>query len=82
MLETQYVSPSREHLGLGPTHTSALLITFRGRVDQQLGKIASLAPLDEHRRAFRLLIAADRRQRHVCTSEAVLGASHHSDRGA
>ncbi|MFC8226355.1 DUF5958 family protein [Streptomyces sp. NPDC057287] len=42
--------------GLRPTHTPAVLIT-RGKIDQQLGKIASLAPLDERRKAFRLLIA-------------------------
>ena len=42
--------------GLRPTHTPAVLIT-RGRIDDQLGKIASLAPLDERRKAFRLLIA-------------------------
>ncbi|MFF2123857.1 DUF5958 family protein [Streptomyces olivochromogenes] len=52
--------------GLRPTHTPAVLIT-RGRIDQQLSKIAGLAPLDEHRKAFRLLIAvlaiADGRRR-------------------
>ncbi|MFF3656016.1 DUF5958 family protein [Streptomyces olivochromogenes] len=52
--------------GLRPTHTPAVLIT-RGPVDQQLGKIAGLAPLDERRKAFRLLIAvlaiADGRRR-------------------
>ncbi|WP_327686240.1 DUF5958 family protein [Streptomyces sp. NBC_00467] len=42
--------------GLRLTHTPAVLIT-RGRIDQQLGKIASLAPLGERRKAFRLLIA-------------------------
>ncbi|WP_406335660.1 DUF5958 family protein [Streptomyces sp. NBC_00203] len=52
--------------GLRPTHTPAVLIT-RGRIDQQLGKIASLIPLDERRKALRLLIAvlaiADGRRR-------------------
>ncbi|MEU6417291.1 DUF5958 family protein [Streptomyces spiralis] len=55
--------------GLRPTHTPAVLIT-RGRIDQQLGKIAGLSPLDEldeRRKAFRLLIAvlaiADARRR-------------------
>nr|WTB35573.1 DUF5958 family protein [Streptomyces sp. NBC_00830] len=52
--------------GLRPTHTPAVLIT-RGRIDQQLGKIAGLAPLDERLKAFRLLIAvlaiADERRR-------------------
>src|SRR6478752_2328075 len=52
--------------GLRPTHTPAVLIS-RGRIDEQLGKIASLAPLDERRKAFRLLIAvltiADARRR-------------------
>ncbi|MGW7086832.1 DUF5958 family protein [Streptomyces sp. NPDC054871] len=51
---------------LRPTHTPAVLIT-RGRIDQQLGKIAGLVPLDERRKAFRLLIAvlaiADERRR-------------------
>ncbi|WP_336606036.1 DUF5958 family protein [Streptomyces sp. BA2] len=41
---------------LRSTHTPAVLIT-RGRIDQQLGKIAGLAPLDERRKAIRLLIA-------------------------
>ncbi|MFF0000484.1 DUF5958 family protein [Streptomyces avermitilis] len=50
--------------GLRPTHTPAVLIT-RGRIDQQLGKIAGLTPADERRKAFRLLIAvlADARRR-------------------
>ncbi|WP_230885270.1 DUF5958 family protein [Streptomyces spinoverrucosus] len=52
--------------GLRPTHTPAVLIS-RGRIDEQLGKIASLTPLDERRKAFRLLIAvlavADERRR-------------------
>jgi hypothetical protein len=52
--------------GLRPTHTPAVLIT-RGRIEHQLGKIASLNPLDERRKAFRLLIAvltiADGRRR-------------------
>ncbi|WP_030303911.1 DUF5958 family protein [Streptomyces katrae] len=52
--------------GLRPTHTPAVLIT-RGPVNQQLGKIAGLTPLDERRKAFRLLVAvlaiADQRRR-------------------
>ncbi|MER7468838.1 DUF5958 family protein [Streptomyces sp. NPDC097981] len=52
--------------GLRSTHTPAVLIT-RGRIDLHLGKIAGLAPLDERRNAFRLLIAvlaiADGRRR-------------------
>ncbi|MFD8913758.1 DUF5958 family protein [Streptomyces sp. NPDC059575] len=52
--------------GLRATHTPAVLIT-RGRIEEQLGKIASLTPLDERRKAFRLLIAvlalADERRR-------------------
>ncbi|MFK0050014.1 DUF5958 family protein [Streptomyces sp. NPDC090741] len=52
--------------GLRPTHTPAVLIT-RGPVYQQLGKIAGLTPLDERRKAFRLLVAvlaiADERRR-------------------
>ncbi|MEV6733914.1 MULTISPECIES: DUF5958 family protein [unclassified Streptomyces] len=42
--------------GLRPTHTPAVLIS-RGRISQQLGKIAGLTPLDERRKAFRLLIS-------------------------
>ncbi|QXE36418.1 hypothetical protein KQY30_21425 [Streptomyces sp. GMY02] len=52
--------------GLRLTHTPAVLIS-RGRIDEQLGKIAGLTPLDERRKAFRLLIAlltiADTRRR-------------------
>jgi hypothetical protein len=52
--------------GLRPTHTPAILIT-RGPIYQQLGKIAGLTPVDERRKAFRLLIAvlaiADERRR-------------------
>ncbi|MFF3787586.1 DUF5958 family protein [Streptomyces sp. NPDC001933] len=52
--------------GLRPTHTPAVLIT-RGRINDQLGKIASLTPRDERRKAFRLLVAvlaiADGRRR-------------------
>ncbi|MFJ6837148.1 DUF5958 family protein [Streptomyces sp. NPDC091209] len=58
--------------GLRPTHTPAVLIT-RGRIDHQLGKIASLAPRDERRKAFRLLVAvlaiADGRRRERFCSE-------------
>ncbi|MER7679820.1 DUF5958 family protein [Streptomyces sp. NPDC096934] len=58
--------------GLRPMHTPAVLIT-RGRIDDQLGKIASLAPRDERRKAFRLLVAvlaiADgRRRERNCSS--------------
>ncbi|RST17459.1 hypothetical protein E2C00_32985 [Streptomyces sp. WAC05374] len=55
--------------GLRPTHTPAVLIT-QGRINEQLGKIASLTPRGERRKAFRLLIAvlgiadARRRERH------------------
>ncbi|MET8745670.1 DUF5958 family protein [Streptomyces sp. NPDC004728] len=42
--------------GLRPTHTPAVLIT-RGRINDQLGKIASLTPRDERRKPFRLLVA-------------------------
>ncbi|MEU0990116.1 DUF5958 family protein [Streptomyces sp. NPDC005953] len=52
--------------GLRPTHTPAVLIS-QGRIDGQLAKIAALAPLDERRKAFKLLIAvlaiADARRR-------------------
>ncbi|MFJ4689615.1 DUF5958 family protein [Streptomyces sp. NPDC088789] len=62
--------------GLRLTHTPAVLIS-RGRIDEQLGKIAGLAPLDERRKAFRLLIAvltiADARRREGFCSD---GCSH------
>lgn len=52
--------------GLRPTHTPAVLIT-RGQIKQQLQKIVDLAPVDERRKAFRLLVAvlavADERRR-------------------
>ncbi|MFJ7591767.1 DUF5958 family protein [Streptomyces sp. NPDC097617] len=57
--------------GLRPTHTPAVLIT-RGPIDQQLGKIAGLTPVDERRKAFRLLIsvlavADERRRERFCS---------------
>ncbi|MGW0613913.1 DUF5958 family protein [Streptomyces sp. NPDC002788] len=62
--------------GLRPTHTPAVLIS-RGRIDEQWGKIAALAPLDERRKAFRLLSAvltiADARRRERFCSD---GCSH------
>ncbi|MGW2232271.1 DUF5958 family protein [Streptomyces formicae] len=58
--------------GLRPTHTPAVLITG-GRINEQLGKIASLTPLDERRKAFRLLISvlavADERRRRLFCSD-------------
>ncbi|MFD5426917.1 DUF5958 family protein [Streptomyces sp. NPDC127084] len=52
--------------GLRPTHTPAVLIT-RGQIKQQLQKIIDLTPVDERRKAFRLLVAvlavADERRR-------------------
>ncbi|MGQ4385188.1 DUF5958 family protein [Streptomyces sp. SAS_270] len=63
---TEDGSESILRAGLRPTHTPAVLIT-RGRIDRQLGKIASLTPRDERRKAFRLLVAvlaiADGRRR-------------------
>ncbi|WUC69196.1 DUF5958 family protein (plasmid) [Streptomyces sp. NBC_00539] len=60
------VQESIRRAGLRPTHTPAVLIS-RGRIDEQLGKIAGLTPLGERRKAFRLLIAvlavADERRR-------------------
>ncbi|MER6145872.1 DUF5958 family protein [Streptomyces sparsogenes] len=57
---------SIQRAGLRPTHTPAVLIS-RGQIDEQLGRIAGLAPLDERRKAFRLLLAvltiADARRR-------------------
>ncbi|MET3984056.1 DUF5958 family protein [Streptomyces sp. PvR034] len=62
--------------GLRLTHTPAVLITS-GRIDHQLGRIASLAPLDERRKAFRLLVAIlavadERRRERFCSG----GCSH------
>ncbi|MFJ7270982.1 DUF5958 family protein [Streptomyces sp. NPDC099050] len=52
--------------GLRPTHTPAVLIV-RGPIRHQLAKIIALTPLDERRKAFRLLVAllgiADERRR-------------------
>ncbi|MFD7262673.1 DUF5958 family protein [Streptomyces sp. NPDC059874] len=58
--------------GLRPTHTPAVLIR-RGRINEQLGKIAGLAPLDERRKAFRLLVsvlavADGRRRERYCSN--------------
>ncbi|MFE4698368.1 DUF5958 family protein [Streptomyces sp. NPDC056738] len=57
--------------GLRPTYTPAVLIT-RGRIDEQLGKVAGLTPVDERRKAFRLLVAVlaiadERRRRRFCS---------------
>lgn len=57
--------------GLRPTPTPAVLIT-RGRINEQLGKIAGLTPPDERREAFRLLtsvlaVADERRRRLFCS---------------
>ncbi|MET7649264.1 DUF5958 family protein [Streptomyces sp. NPDC005426] len=60
------VPESIRRAGLRPTHTPAVLIS-KGHIGEQLGKIAGLAPPDERRKAFRLLIAvlsiADARRR-------------------
>lgn len=65
--------------GLRATHTPAVLIT-RGRIDQQLGKIASLTPHDERLKSFRLLIAvlavADGRRRERLCSDGCGHAWH------
>ncbi|MEU5166242.1 DUF5958 family protein [Streptomyces mutomycini] len=65
--------------GLRATHTPAVLIT-RGRIDQQLGKIASLTPHDERLKSFRLLIAvlavADERRRERFCSDGCGHAWH------
>ncbi len=68
---TEDAPESIRRAGLRPTHTPAVLIS-RGRIDEQLGKIAGLTPLDERRKAFRLLLAvltiadARRRERFCC----------------
>ncbi|MEU4497002.1 DUF5958 family protein [Streptomyces sp. NPDC023998] len=58
--------------GLRNTHTPAVLIV-RGRINEQLGKIASLTPPDERLKAFRLLIAVlaiadERRRNRFCSN--------------
>ncbi|MFG3589467.1 DUF5958 family protein [Streptomyces sp. NPDC047990] len=73
---TEDAPESIRRAGLRPTHTPAALIS-RGRIDEQLGKIAGLTPLDERRKAFRLLVAvlaiADgRRRERFCSG----GCSH------
>ncbi|MBT2364067.1 hypothetical protein J7E88_01640 [Streptomyces sp. ISL-10] len=73
---TEDAPESIRRSGLRPTHTPAVLIS-RGRIDEQLGKVACLTPLDERRKAFRLLIAvlsiADaRRRERFCSG----GCSH------
>ncbi|CAL9612930.1 DUF5958 family protein [Streptomyces sp. enrichment culture] len=69
-------SDSIRRSGLRPTHTPAVLMS-RGRIDEQLGKIAALTPLDERRKAFRLLVAvftiADARRRERFCAD---GCSH------
>ncbi|MGW7310180.1 DUF5958 family protein [Streptomyces sp. NPDC054835] len=66
--------------GLRPTHTPAVLIA-RGRIDMQLWKIAALKPLDERRKAFRLLVAvlavADARRRERYCSKGCGHWWHH-----
>ncbi|MEU3134681.1 DUF5958 family protein [Streptomyces sp. NPDC006854] len=55
-------------------------MTTRGRIDQQLGKIASLTPHDERLKSFRLLIAvlavADERRRERFCSDGCGHARH------
>ncbi|NGO75244.1 hypothetical protein G6045_06055 [Streptomyces sp. YC504] len=70
--------------GIRPTHTPAVLIT-RGRIDEQLAKIASLAPQHERIKAFRLLVAllavADGRRRERFCSHGCSHSWHHLDTG-
>ncbi|MFJ7491187.1 DUF5958 family protein [Streptomyces sp. NPDC097727] len=65
--------------GLRATHTPAVLIA-RGRISQQLGKIANLTPHDERLKSFRLLIAvlavADERRRERFCSDGCGHAWH------
>ncbi|MET9348387.1 DUF5958 family protein [Streptomyces termitum] len=73
---TEDAPESVRRAGLRPTHTPAVLLS-RGRIDEQLGKIAALVPPDERRKAFRLLVAllsvADARRRaRFCST----GCSH------
>ncbi|MEV1066128.1 DUF5958 family protein [Streptomyces sp. NPDC050263] len=71
--------------GLRATHTPAVLIA-RGRIDQQLGKIASLTPHDERLKSFRLLIAvpavADGHRRERFCSDGCGHAWHRLAAGA
>ncbi|MFF0143062.1 DUF5958 family protein [Streptomyces sp. NPDC005227] len=67
---------SIRHSGLRPTHTPAVMLV-RGRVEDQVGRIAGLTPQHERMKAFRLLIAlltiADGRRRAQCR---VHGCNH------
>ncbi|MFC9248142.1 DUF5958 family protein [Streptomyces sp. NPDC057136] len=69
----------RHRAGLRATHTPVVLIT-RGRIDQRLGKIASLTPPHERLKSFRLLIAvpalADGRRRERFCAEGCGHAWH------
>ncbi|MER8039066.1 DUF5958 family protein [Streptomyces hydrogenans] len=89
---TEDARESIRRSGLRPTHTPAVLVS-RGRIDVQVRKIAGLTPLDERRKAFRLLVAvlavADERRRerycaggcghwwHRLSTDAYEGPEHH-----
>ncbi|MEV8022382.1 DUF5958 family protein [Streptomyces sp. NPDC086554] len=67
--------------GLRPTHTPSVLVG-RGRIDEQLGKVAELTPRHERIKAFRLLIhilglADARRRERFCAD----GCSHEWHQG-
>ncbi|MFC9504209.1 DUF5958 family protein [Streptomyces sp. NPDC057002] len=70
--------------GLRPTHTPSVLVT-RGRIDEQLGKVAGLTPLYERVRAFRLLLQvlglADARRRERACADGCCHEWHQLGRG-
>lgn len=70
--------------GLRPTRTPAVMLV-RGRIEDQVGRIAGLAPQHERMKAFRLLIAllavADGRRRAGCRAHDCGHHWHHLTAG-
>ncbi|MGW4824601.1 DUF5958 family protein [Streptomyces sp. NPDC004227] len=70
--------------GLRPTHTPSVLVT-RGRIDEQLGKVAGLTPPHERVKAFRLLVQilglADARRRERFCADGCRHEWHQLARG-
>ncbi|MFE7216436.1 DUF5958 family protein [Streptomyces sp. NPDC001698] len=67
-----------------PTHTPSVLVT-RGRIDEQLGKVAGLTPPHERVKAFRLLVQilglADARRRERFCADGCRHEWHQLARG-
>ncbi|MDX2818078.1 DUF5958 family protein [Streptomyces sp. PA03-5A] len=66
--------------GLRPTHTPAVMLV-RGRIEDQVGRVAGLTPQHERLKAFRLLIAllavADGSRRALCRVHNCSHPWHH-----